>query len=465
MLATIPQSGSTKPREVLVRLRDTSDHPQQASFIASKAKRKVVRAGRRSGKTVGVAKLAVKAFLQGKRVLYATPTSDQIQRFWFEVTRALAEPIERGAFYKNETLHVIGIPSIKTRIISALEKDEPLEGERSIDGSEARIRAKTAWNADTLRGDYADLLILDEFQLMNEDTWEIVGAPMLLDNDGDAVFVYTPPSLKTIGMSKAQDKRHAAKLFKRAQGDTSGRWKAFHFTSHDNPHISKTALAEITHDMTRFAYEQEILAEDKDDNPFALWKRADIEANRVTRHPELDMIVVGVDPTNTSSGDECGIIVDGRARIGNWNHLYTLEDMSLKGTPKEWGSAVVTAFNKYEANYVAAEVNNGGEMVVAVIHSIDPNVPVVMVHASRGKATRAEPIAALYEKAIDTDAPPRGHHVGTHKELEDEMCLWMPGDSSPNRMDAHVWAATKLMLEADKELQRGDSNPLLNHRG
>ena len=129
-------------------------------------------------------------------------------------------------------------------------------------GTEQRIKAKTAWDADSMRGDYADLLMLDEFHLMNEDTWEVIGAPMLLDNNGDAVFVYTPPSLRSAGISKARDPRHAAKLFKMAQTDTTGRWQAFHFTSHDNPHTSREALAEIARDMSTQSYRQEILAED-----------------------------------------------------------------------------------------------------------------------------------------------------------------------------------------------------------
>ena len=150
-------------------------HPKQLEFINSHAKRKIIRAGRRFGKTVGAAILAVLKFTEDKRVLYAAPTSDQLERFWTEVTRALAPMIKAGVLYKNETLHIIERP-----------------------GSENRIRAKTAWNADTLRGDYADILILDEFQLMAEDTWEVVGAPMLLDNNGDAVFIYTPPSLHSM---------------------------------------------------------------------------------------------------------------------------------------------------------------------------------------------------------------------------------------------------------------------------
>ncbi len=196
-------------------------------------------AGRRSGKTVGAAMRAVRRFLQGRRQLYAAPTAEQVGKFWFEVKTALREPIEAGIFKCNESENFIEKP-----------------------GTEQRLKAKTAWNADTLRGDYADDLYLDEFQLMNEDTWEVVGAPMLLDNNGDVVFIYTPPSLRSAGVSKARDPRHAAKMFKMAQADTTGRWKAFHFTSHDNPYISKDALAEIIKDMSRQSYRQEILAED-----------------------------------------------------------------------------------------------------------------------------------------------------------------------------------------------------------
>ncbi len=416
---TSPSASSTINFEAILR----EPHPQQRLFIESQAKRKVIRAGRRSGKTVGVAEVALLRFGAGRRVLYATPTQDQIDRFWFEVKRALAEPIKAGVLYKNETEHVIEVPNTLQR-----------------------IRAKTAWNADTLRGDYADDLILDEYQMMNEDAWEVVGAPMLLDNNGDAVFIYTPPSIRTAGQSKAHDPRHAAKLFKKAQADKTGRWETFHFSSHDNPYLDRVALDEITRDITQIVYDQEILALDKEDNPAALWKRADIEANRVLSFPDLARIVVGVDPTNTSGGDEAGIVVDGRARIGPDDHLYVLEDLSRHGSPREWASAAVAGYYKWKANVIVAEANNGGEMVAAVISQVDPRVPVKLVHASRGKQTRAEPISALYEKSPDGSKPPRGHHVGTFPLLEDELCQWQPGMDSPNHLDAHVWAATELML-------------------
>lgn len=138
---------SLSPNWNTVNLR--TPHSKQVPFLDSKAPRKVIRAGRRGGKTVGIAILAVRAFLQGCRVLYATPTQDQIERFWFEIKRALEAQVDAGRLVKNETKHTIERPN-----------------------SENRIRGKTAWNADTLRGDYADLLILDEWQLMAEDAWE-----------------------------------------------------------------------------------------------------------------------------------------------------------------------------------------------------------------------------------------------------------------------------------------------------
>jgi hypothetical protein len=400
-----------------VRLRDYSKHEQQRLFIESEAKRKVIRAGRRGGKTVGAAALAVKEFQKGRRILYATPTADQITRFWFEVKQALADGIDRGILTKNESSHFIERP-----------------------GTENRIRAKTAWNADTLRGDYADLLILDEWQLMNEDAWEIVGAPMLLDNNGDAVFIYTPPSIRSTSVSKARDKRHAAKLFKKAQADTTGRWESFHFSSHDNPYISKEALKEITSDMSRLAYEQEILAVDKEDNPRALWNSEQIESLRLTRAPELTRIVTAIDPSATGGGDEAGIIVAGIGKCGCKvrdggeveTHGFVLADESLQASPKGWAAAAVTAYRKFNADRLIAESNNGGEMVSVTVGTVKDAPEVKLIHASRGKHTRAEPVSALYEHK-------KVHHVGNFGTLEDELCQWEPSDAnSPNRLDALV---------------------------
>ena len=229
----------TTRTEYKIHLRNPETHLPQKRMVESTKKRLIVKAGRRGGKTVGFAIRAIKKFLEGRRQLYAAPTSEQTDTFWFEVKRALAEPVQAGIFKQNESEQFIELPNTKQR-----------------------IKAKTAWNANTLRGDYADDLYLDEFQLMAEDTWDEVGAPMLLDNNGNAVLIFTPPSLKAAGVSKARAPRHASKLFKKAQADITGLWETIHFTSLDNPFISKEGLAIITGDMSMDSYRREIMAED-----------------------------------------------------------------------------------------------------------------------------------------------------------------------------------------------------------
>lgn len=201
-------------------------HPKQQAIKDSPAKRKVLVTGRRFGKTTLDAELAISGMLAGRRVLEAAPTADQTNAFWYECKRALSELIAAKVIAKNET-------------------------DRSLDFAKGgRIRCKTAWDADSLRGDYADLLILDEYSLMKPDAWDEVGAPMLLDNDGDAIFTFTP-----------KRKNHAYAMYVRAMGDTTGRWQAWHGTSLDNTYLSRAALADISQDMTEDAYKQEILAE------------------------------------------------------------------------------------------------------------------------------------------------------------------------------------------------------------
>jgi hypothetical protein len=383
--------------------------PKQREFISYSSKRKIVRAGRRSGKTVGLSIYAVERFLAGKRVLYATPTAEQIERFWFEVCNALDEPVRAGVFEKNETMHLI---------------------ERAR--TEQRIRAKTAWNADTLRGDYGDEIILDEYQLMEESALDLVVFPMLLDNNGNLILSFTPPSLHSRSASKAKDKLHAIKFYRKKKGDP--RWKCFHFTSYDNPHISHEAIEEISKDMTSMSIRLEIMAEDLDEAPGAIFKRKDIDEGRVEECPELDLLYVGVDPSGSSAGNEAGIVAAGK----RGEEYYVLEDNSLQALPAVWAAEAVRTFNFLKANKIVAETNYGGAMVEEIIRHEDSRITVMVVNASRGKAIRAEPVGALYEHH-------KVHHVGKFERLEDEMCIWEPGGPSPNRLDALVWAIRALM--------------------
>jgi len=184
---------------------------------------------------------------------------------------------------------------------------------------------------------------------------------------------------------------------------------------------------------------QELNAEILDDNPGALWHRDVIENLRIQKAPQMVRIVVGVDPavSGGEDSDETGIIVDGLAANG---HGYTLADYTIRGSPLEWARAVVRAFHEWKADRVIGEVNNGGDLVEANLRTVDRNIPFKSVHATRGKAIRAEPIAALYEQG-------KWHHVGAFPQLEDQLTEWMPNEpnqKSPDRLDAHVWAAVEL---------------------
>lgn len=188
---------------------------------------------------------------------------------------------------------------------------------------------------------------------------------------------------------------------------------------------------------------QELQGEVLEDVPGALWTWASIDEQRVSKAPpELDRIVVAIDPAVTSSdgSDETGIVV--AARKGD--HAYVLDDLSLRSTPIEWCRKAVGAYRDRLADRIIAEVNNGGDLVESQLRVVDDSVSYEAVHASRGKRKRAEPVAALYEQK-------RVHHVGSFPELEDQMVTFVPDEQrsgeSPDRADALVYALTALLLE------------------
>jgi phage terminase large subunit-like protein len=183
---------------------------------------------------------------------------------------------------------------------------------------------------------------------------------------------------------------------------------------------------------------QELEGEILDDVPGALWRRATIENLRTFETPTFVRVVVAIDPsaTSTESADECGIVC---AALGSDGHGYVLDDKSLRASPNRWASEGVALYHRRFADRLVAETNNGGEMVGQIIATLDPDISYRSVTASRGKQTRAEPVAALYEQG-------KVHHVGSFELLEDQMCQWVPGEKSPDRMDALVWALTELMV-------------------
>ncbi len=197
---------------------------------------------------------------------------------------------------------------------------------------------------------------------------------------------------------------------------------------------------------------QEINAEVLEDIPGALWTVGMIDATRV-RQSEMrwDLIVrtvVAIDPAVTAGNDsdETGIVVACQLRSG---HVIVLDDLTCKESPLGWAKIAVAAYRARRADRMIGEANNGGDLVERNIRAFDPNVSFRAVRASRGKYTRAEPAAALYEQG-------RVHHLGSFVDLEKQMCSYVPGSTtkSPDRMDALVWALTELVIDPSEEQYR-----------
>jgi len=277
----------------------------------------------------------------------------------------------------------------------------------------------TADEPERLRGKQAMKIWADELGAWRyPEAWTQAMLGLRLGDNPQAVVTTTPRPTKLI-IEMIADGRNIV---------TRG-------TTYEN----KVNLADGFFDYVISRYEgtrlgrQELMAEILTDNPGALWKRDNLDATRVIRAPDMERIIVGVDPTASAGGDEAGIVTCGKAG----SEYYVVSDDSTAGMPEMWAAAAVTAYWRAGADVLVAEKNNGGDMVASVIRQVDPAVNVKLVWASRGKYIRAEPVSTIAAKG-------HIHHVGAFPKLEDELCLWQPGEASPNRLDAMVWAMTEL---------------------
>ncbi len=203
--------------------------------------------------------------------------------------------------------------------------------------------------------------------------------------------------------------------------------------------LAPSALLELQarYNNTRLG-RQELYGEILEDTEGALWTKGVIERNRLKKAPALARITVSIDPavTNTQASDETGIIVCGSDSAG---HGYVLGDYSFRGSPLDWASKAVSVFDEWKADTILVEVNQGGDMVSAVLKQIRHSLPIREVRAHVGKRLRAEPVAAMYEQG-------RIHHIGEFPTLEDQMTVWTPNDpDSPDRIDAMVQAFSNLL--------------------
>lgn len=315
-------------------------------------------------------------------------------------------------------------------------------------GAEASIHS--AHSPEGLRGPQFDAAWVDELAKWPnaETTWDMLQFALRLGDDPRVCVTTTPRNvdvLKRLMKSPSTVSTHAK-------------------TEANRANLAESFLAEVRarYANTRLG-RQELDGVLLSDAEGALWTSEMIEDCRTKKIPDLDRIVVALDPSVTSgaNSDACGIIVVGAVTQGppqNWR-AFVLDDRTVTGaSPLQWAHAAIRAMDDFGADRLVAEVNQGGDLVESVVRQVDPLVPFTKVHASRGKVARAEPVAALYEQG-------RVHHVGALDALEDEMVqmttLGFKGTGSPDRVDALVWALHALIVSQRSDDGRKASIRLL----
>ena len=295
----------------------------------------------------------------------------------------------------------------------------------------ATAHTYSADEPDQLRGPQHDLVWGDEIATWDRDTWDQVSLGLRVQHaEGPRAIVTTTPRPLRWLIDLAAE---------RATRLTTGRYTD-NAANLDGEFRRRVEARYAGTSLGRQELDGILSAE----RPGALWSRAMLDAARATEAPALARIVVAVDPAVTSAegSDETGIIAAGvdRSRV-----LWVLRDRSGRLSPEAWARRAVELYRELRADRIVAEANQGGDLVSSTLRAVDPAVPVRLVHASRGKAIRAEPVAALYEQG-------RARHVSAGRDLEvleDQLCSWAPGDpTSPDRLDALVWAATDLVIDA-----------------
>lgn len=301
--------------------------------------------------------------------------------------------------------------------------------------NETRYKLYSADEPDRLRGPQHHRAWSDELAAWGMGTqanqwpaaWDQLQFGLRLGDDPQNVVTTTPRPTKLIKHLASDDLTHL----------TRGR------TAENAENLAPAFLDQI---MARYANSrlgrQELEAEILEDVEGSLWTWAMLEDRRPA--PDLARVVVAIDPAVSSSeaSDETGIVVAG---LGVDSRGYVLADRSCRLSPDGWARRAVSAFDDMSGDLIVAEVNNGGDLVESTLRTVRRTIPYRKVHASRGKQTRAQPVAALYEQG-------RVSHCDVFPELEEQLTTWTPeSGTSPDRLDALVWALTELMVQQERQ--------------
>lgn len=382
----------------------------------------VVTKGRRFGATKGAANAYIEWMLEGDPLLWGDTISGNIDRY---VDRYFLPELKKADIpYSWNT---------QKKVLKLLTKGGGYTDFRSADRPEN-------WEGFGYKK-----IFLNEAGIILKNDYLFANAvlPMLMDYPGAMLIAAGVPKGKYL---KGTEKLHRFySLYQTGKLGTKG-YRVLEFSSYDNPLLSDLDIEELAAEIGRMNPEmkqQEIYGKFVEGAAGELWDEVDIEKCRVRVKPELRRIVVSIDPATSKKpdSDETGITVVG---VDDQNKGYVLEDLSGQFSPSEWASTALSAVQRWGADCIVAEKNQGGDMVEDVIKTrakdLKLTIRVKLVTATKGKFVRAEPIYALYEDG-------RIFHVGHHPILERQMCNFVSDSSkSPDRVDSMVWGFTELLI-------------------
>lgn len=377
----------------------------------------IVTKGRRFGATKGASNAFIEWMLEGQQLLWGDTISSNIDRY-----------IDR--YFKPELIKS-EIPysySTQKKVLQLLTPGGGYTDFRSADRPEN-------WE-----GFGYNKIFLNEAGIILKNDYLYTNAvlPMLMDFPDSLMIAAGVPK----GKFTKQEKEHRFyALYKSAKAKLKG-FHCLEYSSYDNPLLSASDIEELASEIKSMNPEmeqQEIYGKFVEGADGELWDEVIIEKQRVRIAPAFKRIVVAIDPavSNKENSDETGIIVCG---LDGNNKGYVLEDGSGKYSPEQWATVACQLVEKWGADCIVAEKNQGGDMVETIIRQINKRIRIKLVHATKGKFIRAEPVYALYEQG-------NIFHVGLLPILERQMCMFTSDSTkSPDRADALVWGFTELML-------------------